>query len=73
MNLVQHLKMREIGAVLPRLPDSVTATENFLYLLLHRSETAKAARIANAETAAHIGNDSAAIRETSYFSRAQGS
>src|SRR5438105_4249840 len=41
-------------------------------LELGGAETSKAARVADAESAAHIGNDSAAVCETGLLSRAQG-
>src|ERR1017187_1107705 len=56
---------------MPRLPDTTT-TKRYCCLVPRGSETPKAAGVADAETAAHIGNDSAAVRETGQLSRAQG-
>ena len=56
---------------MPRLPDT-TATKRYCCLIPRGSETAKAAGVADAETAAYIGNDSAAVRETGKLSRTQG-
>src|ERR1039457_6890178 len=56
---------------MPRLPDTTT-TKRYCCLVPRGSETPKAAGVADAETAAHIGNDSAAVRETGKLSRAQG-
>src|ERR1017187_4946917 len=55
---------------MPRLPDTTT-TKRYCCLIPRGSETAKAAGVADAETAAHIGNDSAAVCETGKLSRAQ--
>src|ERR1019366_6434675 len=56
---------------MPRLPDTTT-TNRYCCLVPRGSETAKAAGVADAETAAYIGDDSAAVCETGHLSRAQG-